>query len=168
MQFHKLYFCLHPSFYPRTFSINKQSWGQRSNQACPLERKSLWFLVYFCKIFRDSQSFFLNDLLKKSKPSHCKEMIYSLYENVLLVSFLLLQTGQVHHNLQKSRPVPGPLSTQQPLANRQWYILESQHEEVKPIMRCLASSPRYQEMVTMIMTDILLLSPTTLYFKCDL
>lgn len=54
--------------------------------------------------------------------------------NLGIISFfitLTLQTGQVHDNLQKPRPVPGSLSTQQPLAIGQWLVLVSKHEEVR-------------------------------------
>lgn len=55
-----------------------------------------------------------------------------------------LQTGQVHHNLQKPRPIPGSMSTQQPLANRQRHILDPQHEKVRmttlSLSVCLSSS----------------------------
>lgn len=47
-----------------------------------------------------------------------------------LCIFLSPQTCQVHYNLQKPWSIPGSLFTQQPLANRQWRILDSQHEKV--------------------------------------
>lgn len=41
-----------------------------------------------------------------------------------------LQTCQIRHHLQNPRPVPGSVFTQQPLADGQRRLLDSQHEKV--------------------------------------
>ena len=46
------------------------------------------------------------------------------------------QTEQVRRNLQKPRPLPRPVSTQQPLANRQRHVLDAQHETVRASFSC--------------------------------
>lgn len=92
---------------------------------CPWERKLTYFLFL---------SFF-EILSKGSCTLYRNSWLNVLLRNILIVSLILvlvLQTGQVHDNLQKPWPVPGPLYTQQPLANRPWRVLESKHEKVRP------------------------------------
>lgn len=43
LQFHIKIMLLFAFFYTRTYSISKRSWGRRSNQVCPWERKFLCF-----------------------------------------------------------------------------------------------------------------------------
>lgn len=157
LQFHIKIMLLFAFFYTRTYSISKRSWGRRSNQVCPWERKFLCFLSYepFLRVQMNLKYFLVISICHL--VIICKLITgrlcpyYKIFKHRYRASFrwsvsswsiivLVLQTGQVHHNLQKPRPVPGPLSTQQPLAVRQRHVLGSQHEKVRPAEFSLASS----------------------------